>query len=395
MKKTYKTLLICIMLGFFAVAFTVMAGNRDRSGQSGAQHLLVDPWAHSSGWGSCGVAETRGLESVFSNIAGVAFTKKTEITYTRTQYFVGNDGGININAVGIAQGLTYKNKENGRKVDLGTIAISVFAMGFGDISATTVEQPDGDGGSIFSPKLNYIGIHYAKSFNRYIHGGVSFKIVNESISDVRGNGIAIDVGVQYLSGAYENFKIGVALKNLGLAMHYKGDGISQKVVVDGTNFISTSEIRAAEYELPAILTIGVSYDFLIFSDEYQLMSKQDRKEEGLTRNDAIHRITLAGSFIANAYSRDNFALGIEYGFMKYLQIRAGYLIESISKREIEGKNRLFVNHESIYLGPSAGVTVGLPISKKDKGTQMLLFDYAYRFTNRWAGNHYIGVKLAL
>jgi hypothetical protein len=394
MKKTYKTLLSCIMLCFFAVAFTAMAGNKDRSGQAGAQHLLVDPWAHSAGWGSCGVAETRGIESVFSNIAGVAFTKKTEIAYSRTQYFTGNAGLINVNAVGIAQGLTYKNKETGRRVDLGTIAISVFAMGFGDVAATTVEQPDGSG-AIFSPKLNYIGIHYAKSFNRYIHGGISFKIVNESIAPIRGNGIAIDVGVQYLSGAYENFKIGVALKNLGLPMTYKGDGISNKVVIEGTTYTSTEEARAADFELPALLTVGLSYDFLIFSEEYQLMSKQDRKEEGLTRNDAIHRITLAGSFIANAYSRDNFAIGVEYGYKKYFQVRAGYLIESFSKREIEGKNKLFVNHESIYLGPSAGVTVGAPLSKKGKGTQMLFFDYAYRFTNLWKGNHYISVKLAL
>ena len=394
MKKTYKTLLICIMLGFCTVAFTAMAGNRDRSGQAGAQHLLIDPWAHSAGWGSCGIAETRGVESIFSNIAGLAFTKKTDIAYSRTQYFAGSDGGININAIGVAQGLTYKNKETGTRVDLGTVAISVFAMGYGDIPTTTVEQPNGDA-AIFSPKLNYIGIHYAKSFNRFIHGGVSFKLVNENISDLRANGVAIDVGVQYLSGPYENFKIGVALRNLGLPMRYKGDGISKKVTIQGNNFVSTTEERAADYELPALLTIGLSYDFLIFSEEYQFMSKQDRKEEGLTRNDAIHRITLAGSFIANAYSRDNFAIGIEYGFMKYFQVRAGYLIESFTNREIDGKKKLYANHESIYLGPSAGVTFGIPLAKKGKGNQMLLFDYAYRFTNIWKGNHYIGVKVAL
>jgi len=394
MKKTYKTLLICILLGFFAVAFTAMAGNRDRSGQSGAQHLLIDPWARSAGWGSCGIAEIRGIESVFSNIAGVAFTKKTEIAFSHTQYLAGSFGGISINAVGIAQGMTYKNKETGRRVDLGTIAISVFAMGFGDILVTTEINPDG-GGSIYSPKLNYIGIHYAKSLNRFIHGGVSFKIVNESISDLRANGIAIDIGVQYLSGPYENFKIGVALKNLGVSMRYKGDGISAKGVLEGKNFVSTVEHRAADYELPALLTLGLSYDFLFFSPEYQTLSKEDKKAEGLTRNDAIHRITLAGSFIANAYSRDNFAIGIEYGFMKFFQVRAGYIIESFAKRNIDGKDMIFVNHESLYLGPSAGVTVGIPLVKKDRGQQMLLFDYAYRFTNLWKGNHYIGVKIAL
>jgi len=394
MKKTHKTLLICVMLGFFAVAFTAMAGNRDRSGQSGAQHLLIDPWARSAGWNACGVAETRGLESVFSNIAGLAFTRRTEVSYTRTQYLAGSNGGLSINAVGVAQGVTTKSKETGRVIDLGTIAVSVFAMGFGDILRTTIEQPDTDG-SIFSPKLNYIGVHYAKSFNRYIHGGISLKIVNESISDLGANGMAIDIGVQYLSGPYENFKIGVALKNFGLAMRYKGDGLAIKAVQQGTTHVATLEQRSADYELPTLLSIGLSYDFLIFSEEYQLLSKQDRKEEGLTRTDAVHRITLAGSFIANAYSRDNFAIGVEYGFMQFLQIRAGYLIESFSKKTIDDKDMIFVNHENMYLGPSAGVSVGVPLAKKGKGNQMLMFDYAYKFTNFWKGNHYIGVKICL
>jgi len=395
MKRIYKTLLICIMLGFFAAAFTAMAGNRDRSGQSGAQHLLIDPWARSSGWSSCGVAETRGLESVFSNIAGLAFTKRTEVAFTHTQYLSGSGGGININAFGIAQGLSAKNKETGRRIDLGTIAISVFAMGFGDIPVTTVDQPDGTA-AIFSPKLNYIGVHYAKSFNRFIHGGVSFKIVNESISDLRANGIAIDVGVQYLAGAYDNFKIGVTLQNLGLAMSYKGDGIAIKAQQEGTRHIATVEQRQAQYELPALLAIGLSYDFLIFTEGYQRMSREDRKAEGLNRSDAVHRITLAGTFIANAYSRDNFALGIEYGFMQFLQLRAGYMLQSFTKRNIDGKDRIFANADSFYLGPSAGVTVGIPLTKKGKGNnQQLLIDYAYRFTNFWKGNHYIGLKFSL
>jgi len=395
MKKIYRTLLICIMLGFCAATFTVMAGNKDRSGQSGAQHLLIDPWAHSAGWASCGVAETRGLESVFSNIAGLAFTKRTEVSFSHTQYLAGSAGGICINAFGVAQGLLAKNKETGRKIDLGTIAISVFAMGFGDVQVTTVDQPE-HGASIFSPKLNYIGIHYAKSFNRFIHGGVSFKIVNESISDLRANGIAIDVGVQYLSGAYDNFKIGVTLQNLGVAMRYKGDGISTKGVLEGTNYVSTFERRQAEYELPALLTIGLSYDFLLFGEEYQSMHKEDRKAEGLTRLDAVHRITLAGSFTANAYSRDQFSLGVEYGFKQYLQIRAGYMLQSFTKRTIDGKDRIYANAESLYLGPTAGATVGIPLTKKGKGNnQQLLIDYAFRFTNFWKGNHYIGLKFCL
>jgi len=394
MKKYNKTLLICIMLGCFAMAFTAMAGNRDRSGQSGAQHLLNDPWAHSAGWGSCGVAETRGLESVFSNIAGLAFTKKTDIAFSRTQFLSGGQTGIGITAVGIAQGLAAKNKETGRKTDLGTIAISVFSMGFGEILATNENEPDGDG-SAFAPKQNFIGIHYAKSFNKFIHGGISFKLVNESNSYVHSTGVAIDIGVQYLSGPYDNFKIGVALKNLGLPMTYRGDGLSAKVVPEYLDYLGTFQSRAAEAELPALLTIGVSYDFLIFPEGYQQMSKEDRKLEGLTRAQALHRITLAGSFVANAYSRDNFALGLEYGFMQYFQVRAGYVLESFATKKVDGKDRLYVNQDCLFLGPSAGVTVGIPLAKKGKGNRILLFDYAYRFTYYCKGNHYIGVKLSL
>jgi hypothetical protein len=179
-------------------------------------------------------------------------------------------------------------------------------------------------------------------------------------------------------------------------MRYRGDGISIRAKQEGTSYVASFEHRQAEYELPALLTIGVSYDFLIFNEEYQKMNREDRKAEGLTRKDAVHRITLAGAFTANAYSRDNFALGIEYGFMQYFQVRAGYLLQSFEKRKIGGKNKIFGNQDNFLLGPSAGATVAVPLAKKGKaGNQQLLIDYAYRFTNLWKGNHYIGLKFCL
>jgi hypothetical protein len=74
MKKIYKnTIIITLISILFLPSFQLLAGNRDRSGQAGAQHLLIDPFARSSGWGTAGVAEIRGMEAIFSNIAGVAF----------------------------------------------------------------------------------------------------------------------------------------------------------------------------------------------------------------------------------------------------------------------------------------------------------------------------------
>lgn len=395
MKSINRSLLICTLIALLAVgtSYNVLAGNRDRSGQAGASHLLIDPWARTNGMANAGVAETRGLESIFSNVAGLTYVKKTEFCFNRTQYLVGSNGGININSLAFAQHL-------GKARDFGTLGVSFAAMGFGSIDITTVGQPEGGLGT-FSPSLSYIGIHYAKSFNNFIKGGISLKVINERIADLHATGFALDAGVQYTAGSFENFKIGVALKNIGLPMSYKGDGLSQRGEISNTDVEQSLNIRSAEYEMPSLLTIGISYDFLWFGGQYKSMTKEDLKAEGLTRDDAQHRLTFCGAFTANSYSRDIFAVGVEYGFMNYFMVRAGYALESMSKQtEIDvttGEQvftQLMVNGDSFYAGPSVGATAVVPLKKGNTGSRIYI-DYAYRFTKNWKGNHVMGIKITL
>lgn len=79
------------------------AGNPDRAGQAGASELLINPWARSSGWGGANSGSVHGLEASFLNVAGIAFTKKTEVIFSHTNFLKGS--GININAFGISQKL--------------------------------------------------------------------------------------------------------------------------------------------------------------------------------------------------------------------------------------------------------------------------------------------------
>lgn len=333
MKNLYKSLIICTIIALLSASVVpAFAGNRDRSGQAGASHLLIDPWARTSGMAGAGVAEVRGLESVFSNVAGLTSVRRTELAFNRTQYLVGSNCGVNINSIAIAQKL-------GRQKDFGVIGVSFFSQGFGDVQITTTEQPEGGLGT-FSPKLTYIGLHYAKSFNNFIKGGVSIKIINESISDSKATGFAIDAGIQYITGKYENFKIGVTLKNIGLPMRYKGDGLSIRSMIPSQEFEQTLEMRSAEFEMPSLLSIGISYDLLFFGGEYAEMSKEELAEEGLTRDDAEHRLTFAGAFTANSYTRDVFSIGLEYGFRNIFMIRAGYGLENFKKGAAEVNEKL-------------------------------------------------------
>ena len=64
--------------------------------------------------------------------------------------------------------------------------------------------------------------------------------------------------------------------------------------------------------------------------------------------------------------------------------------------------QLHIDLTTWYTGPSLGATFGIPLMSKkkmqEKGTKnppRLYLDYSYRFTNRWGGNHCVGLKLAL
>ena len=386
MKKTNKNLLSITFIGLFAITnLGLFAGNKDRSGQAGAQHLLIDPWARSSGWGTAGVAEIRGLESVYSNIAGLAFVDRTEAGFSNLQYLAGSGTGIQLNSFGVAQAIKVRDKSNAdvrlrdRAVikDFGVLGIFVTAMSFGDIPITTVDQPEGNLGT-FSPNMTYIGVSYAKSFNDFIHGGVAFKIINESIANLNSIGLGIDFGIQYLAGKYKNFKIGMTLKNIGIPMKYNGDGYAVRGIVTGDDKEVTLQQRPASAELPSLLTLGLSYDFCIF--------EKDAEKDLMTRDSALHRITLAGSFTANSFSKDIFSLGVEYGFSRFFMVRAGYSFEpGIFKYD---------TRSTWYTGPSLGATVGIPLGK-GKDVSRILLDYSYRFTQRWKGSHSVGIKLQL
>jgi len=332
----------------------VTAGNKDRSGQAGASELLIDPWARSSGWGSLGTSCGQGLEALYTNIAGTGFTKGTDIIFSYTNWLKGS--GVNIMAFGLSQ----KLGQNG-----GVLTAAVMSMSFGEIDITTTSSPEPIQGT-FKPSYMNINLGYAKAFSNSIYGGLAVKLITESISDAAATALAIDAGIQYVTGEKDQIKFGIALKNVGAPMHFSGDGLSFRGVIPGhgnDNDQFTVEQRSAKYELPATLRIGASYDFLIGE---------------------MHRITLAGNFTSNSFTKDQFTLGLEYALMQYLQLRVGYTYQ-------DGIfNTSVADRGTIFTGPSAGLTVSVPFSKeKESG---IAIDYSYRATNPFQGTHSIGIK---
>ncbi|MCB9163329.1 MAG: PorV/PorQ family protein [Flavobacteriales bacterium] len=330
---------------------TVWAGNPDRAGSAGATQLLINPWARSSGWALANTASVRGAEAMYGNIAGLAHTSKTEILFTNTKWLSGS--GTTINSVGFGQKLGAS----------GVLGISATTMGFGDLEITTVDNPAGGLGT-FRPSFANIGFSYAKSFSNSIHGGILIRMVSESIANVRAQGMCFDAGIQYVTGEKDNIHFGIALKNVGPAMAFSGDGLSvQGLLVSGSDQL-TLEQRSAQFEIPSLLNIGAAYDLHL---------------------NERHRVTFAGNFTSNSFTKDQAMVGIEYAFNRMVHLRGGYMYEDGITSEEE--------RATVLTGPTAGLSVDFPFGEEKRSA--IAVDYSYRTTNPFAGIHSIGVRISL
>ncbi len=357
MKTTYKIVAAFLTATLIAgSAGTAIAGNGDRAGQAGATELLINPWARSTGWGGANAASVHGLEAMYMNVAGTAFTKRTELMFAHTNWLGGT--GIGINAFGFTQ----------RVGETGAIGLGVMSMDFGDIQITTVDLPEGGVGT-YHPTFTNIGLSYAKGFSENIYGGIVVKAISESIADVAARGVCLDAGIQYVTGKMEQVHFGISLRNVGPRMRFSGDGLSFRGTSPNGNYAMTLEQRTADFDMPTLINISGGYDIYFAKD---------------STNQKNHRVTLAGTFTSNSFSKDEFRFGVEYAWRSMLMIRGGYVYEEgITKVE---------TRSTCFTGPSAGVSLELPFGKKGS---TFAIDYSYRTTNPFNGVHSFGARLNL
>ena len=193
------------------------------------------------------------------------------------------------------------------------------------------------------------------------------KIVSEGNATAKATGVAIDAGIRYTTGERDHMKFSIALKNVGPQMKYSGDGLSIETISPITGQSSTTQQRVNGFELPSLLTIGASYDIVLSED--------------------AHLLTIAGTFVANSFSRDQFAIGGVYTFKAdkaILKLRAGLIYEKGLFDESINK--------SAFNGPSGGITFVFPMGKK--GT-LIGLDYTYRHSGVFGAIHSIGARINL
>jgi hypothetical protein len=175
----------------------VIAGNPDRQGEAGGYELLLNPWARSAGYHALNTSSVSGVEAMQINIAGLSRMNKSEFVIAHTRLFQGT--GIVMNTLGLAL----------KMGESGALGITLNAMDFGDIEFTSTDVPEGNGAH-FNPSFFNLGLSYSHTFDKKVSVGILLRGVSESITDVSAFGMAIDAGVQYVSGEKDNFKFGIS-----------------------------------------------------------------------------------------------------------------------------------------------------------------------------------------
>lgn len=350
------------------------AGNPDRQGESGAGELLLNPWAKSAGFHSMNTAFIGGVEAFRVNPAGIGrFSSSRELAVANTRLYEGST--LQLNALGFAQ-----KTKNGN----GAFGVSMSNVNFGEIEITTEDAPAGTGGT-FSPSFFNIGLGYAHTYQNKISVGLLVRGISENLTALSAFGMAIDAGVQYVSGVNDEFKLGISLRNVGTPMAFGGNALGTDVIVGtaGNEYNLNLQNTSKAFELPSLLNIGLAYDIFF--------TKFDDGDGNLVGDRDLY-ITILGNFTSNAFSRDQIGGGVEFNFKDIFQLRGAYKYE-IGSGSVEGR-------ENVYTGFAGGASFMFNMRKarnNDSASSIprMSIDYAYRTTNPFRGTHNIGLKIML
>jgi len=343
--RIFTLCLICLLL--LGIVATGSAQNK-RVGTAAAPELQIPIGARDLAMGGSTIAVSEGVEAIYWNPAGLGkMTSSAEAMFSNMSYIA--DIGVNYGAVAGSFG------------QFGTVALSVKSLNFGDINITTVDDPDGLGGRVFSPAFVTVGLTYARSLTEAISAGGTVKIISEQIHRVAASGVAFDFGVQYNKlGGIPGFSVGVAVKNIGGQMKFDGSGLLRDATAsDVARGVQKFKSEAASFELPSTIEIGMSYQRNIGDNFGAIVN---------------------GTFTNNNLYLDEYRLGAELAYKfesMSLFARAGAAVTPKDQN---------AEAENVF-----GACFGAGITTNAAGVNITL-DYAYRSAQFFNANQVFSVK---
>ncbi len=338
-------LIVILLAMLLTTAGQAWAGGQNRAGTNAAPELLIPAGARYLAMGGAPVAYVMGVEAIYWNPAGLdRAPKAVNAMFSHRSYIA----DIAYNFLGVSG-----------KFDMGTLALSLRSLSFGDIPVTTENAPDGTG-ELFSPTYFIFGLTYSRQLTDRISFGLTVNLVHEGFVQVNTTGFALDAGVQYRNVlSISGMDLGVVIKNIGPAMQYGGAGLWVPAEVPGSQRgVTYYKTEAASFDLPSVVEIGAAYRYTV--DEH---------------SDVI----VCGTFQNNNFSYDEYRFGVEYSFDQKFFVRGGRLFGAGTTDETPNVFAQF--------------TLGAGVNFVDVGGTDISIDYAFVPVKYFSNNHVISLKV--
>jgi hypothetical protein len=307
------------------IPLTAIGQGFSNVGHSSATFLKIPVEPVGAALGNSLVASAEGVQGLYWNPAALAYTKGTELLFSRMNWIA----DTHISFIGIAHDL-----------GPGTIGLSMTALTMKDMEITTELQPNGTGEQ-FGAGSYAFGISYGmKVIDRFSFGG-TFKYIHEYIWETKGSSYAFDFGSVYTTD-FHSLRIGMRIANFGGDVTFTGAPIDNKPNVIAQSGISYSydprlERVAEDSPLPQTFNVGISFEPV--------------QMEG-------HRVTLTAAVSDPNDNVTQMEFGGEYSWDETLFVRAGYK-NGFDEQDISGG----LGVRSVL----AGITVQVDVSYANFG----------------------------
>ncbi|MBN2356886.1 PorV/PorQ family protein [candidate division KSB1 bacterium] len=246
------------------------------------------------GYGSAGVAMgdayvsvANDLSAAYWNPAGLAFMEKSEAQFSYQPWLV------DINTAFIGVGLVLPR--------IGTIALSLTQVGYGDMEVTTMEMQEGTGEN-FSPSDFAFGLSYSRQLAQWFSFGATAKYISSQIWHMNASAFAVDMGVlvntmffSFSGNREDGLTIGMSIANYGTKMRFDGMDLLNPIDIlpneEGNYRYVPGQFKLEGWELPLIFRVGVSLNPI----------SNDR-----------HRFTLAADALHPNNNQESLNIGAQY-----------------------------------------------------------------------------------
>jgi len=310
----------------------------NRVGTTAANFLEIGFGPAGIAMGDAYVSVVNNLSAVYWNPAGLAFMENSEAQFILQPWLL--DANLSFVAVGVPIS------------GIGTIALNIIHMGYGDMEVTTLSSQDGTG-ELFDANEFAATLSYGRAITDWFSFGAGIKYISSQIWHVTGSAVAFDLGVIVKTGFLspegkprDGLRIGMSVSNYGTKMRYEGIDLLNPIDIlpdeNGNYRDVPGKFHLSSWELPLIFRVGVSIKPIVVDNQ---------------------SLTLAVDALHPNNNGESVNMGMEYGLnmpaFGKLFLRAGY-------------KALFMESTEF------GMTLGAGFSRSLLRNSSVRFNYAYR-----------------